>query len=384
MKPSTFALAVVALLAPSACAAQRPQGPAAHDAPAPPAKAAVVLEEFASGLEFPWGLAFLPDGRALVTERAGRLRFVDPQGKVSAPIGGVPAVFDEGQGGLLGLAIDPDFASNGLIYFAFAEPDPKDARLAGTALARARLDGDRLTDVDILFRQTPKLNSGLHFGGRVVVAKDGTLFLTTGERYRRDRAQELTGHLGKVIRITREGGAPPDNPFVGRNDARPEIWSYGHRNLQGAALHPETGALWTHEHGAQGGDEINIPQAGKNYGWPIITYGIDYSGLPIGEGAAKQGLAQPLYYWNPSIAPSGMAFYDGAAIPQWRGDLLVGSLKFGFVERLDLDGDQVIGSERLFEAEIQDRVRDVVVGPDGWVYVLTDNPDGRILRIRPR
>ena len=384
MKPSTFALAVVALLAPSACAAQRPQGPAAHDAPAPSAQAAVVLEEFATGLEFPWGLAFLPDGRALVTERSGRLRFVDAHGKVSAPIGGAPAVFDEGQGGLLGLAIDPDFASNGLIYFAFAEPDPKDARLAGTALARARLDGDRLTDVDILFRQSPKLNSGLHFGGRVVVAKDGTLFLTTGERYRRDRAQELTGHLGKVIRITRAGGAPPDNPFVGRNDARPEIWSYGHRNLQGAALHPETGALWTHEHGAQGGDEINIPQAGKNYGWPIITYGIDYSGLPIGEGAAKQGLEQPLYYWNPSIAPSGMAFYDGAAIPQWRGDLLVGSLKFGFVERLDLDGDQVIGSERLFEAEIQDRVRDVVVGPDGWVYVLTDNPDGRILRIRPR
>jgi glucose/arabinose dehydrogenase len=333
----------------------------------------------AQGLEHPWALAFLPDGRMLVSERPGRIRAVRPDGALSPPIAGVPAVFARGQGGLLDLALDPDFPRTRLVYLSYAEPGPGGA---STAVARARLADDRLEDFLVIFRQEPRAGGGLHFGSRLVFARDGTLFVTLGERYERDRAQDLGTHLGKLVRIRPDGSVPPDNPFVGRAGARPEIWSYGHRNTQGAALHPGTGALWTHEHGARGGDEINIPEAGRNYGWPVITYGVDYTGLRIGEGTAKAGMEQPIYYWDPSIAPSGMAFYTGDRFPAWRGNLFVGSLKFGLLLRLELDGRRVIREERLLES-LGERIRDVRQGPDGFLYLLTDLRSGRILRLEP-
>ena len=338
----------------------------------------------ASGLEHPWGLAFLPDGRMLVTERPGRLRIVDADGKLSKPVKGVPEVYAVGQGGLLDVALDPKFAENRLIYWSYAEPE---GSVAGTAVARAHLVEDgggpaRLEDVQVIFRQQPKVSGPNHWGSRLVFAPDGTLFVTLGERYQRDRAQNLDETLGKLVRINADGSIPKDNPFVGRRDARPEIWSLGHRNVQGAALNPETKRLWTVEHGAQGGDEINIPEAGKNYGWPIITYGRDYSGAKIGEGTAKPGLEQPIYYWDPSIAPSGMAFYTADRFPAWRGNLFVGSLKFALLVRLELDGTKITHEERLLE-DLSERIRDVRQGPDGLLYLLTDNPDGRILRLEP-
>ncbi len=334
----------------------------------------------ARGLEHPWGLAFLPDGRMLVTERPGRLRIVARDGSLSAPLAGVPAVFAQRQGGLLDVALDRDFAASRTLYLSYAEPDERGN--AGTAVARARLGAAGLEDVRVIFRQIPKVRGGLHFGSRVVQARDGNLFVTLGERYQRDRAQDLGAHLGKVVRIKPEGGAPPDNPFVGRAGALPEIWSYGHRNVQGAALHSATGALWTAEHGAQGGDEINRPEAGRNYGWPVITYGRDYSGASIGEGTAKAGMEQPLHYWDPSIAPSGMAFYEGDAFPGWNGNLFIGSLKFQALSRLELDGSKVVSEERLLRG-LNERIRDVRVGPDGLIYLLTDSSDGRVLRVEP-
>ena len=334
----------------------------------------------ARGLEHPWGLAFLPDGRMLVTERPGRLRIVARDGSLSAALTGVPAVFAQGQGGLLDVALDRNFAANRTLYLSYAEPDERGN--AGTAVARARLGAAGLEDLRVIFRQRPKVRGGLHFGSRVVPARDGNLFVTLGERYQRDRAQDLGAHLGKVIRIKPDGGVPPDNPFVGRGGALPEIWSYGHRNVQGAALHPATGALWTAEHGAQGGDEINRPEAGRNFGWPVITYGRDYSGASIGEGTAKAGMEQPLHYWDPSIAPSGMAFYEGDMFPGWNGNLLIGSLKFQVLSRLELDGSKVVHEERLLRG-LNERIRDVRVGPDGLIYLLTDSSDGRVLRVEP-
>lgn len=334
----------------------------------------------ARGLEHPWGLAFLPDGRMLVTERPGRLRIVARDGSLSTALTGVPAVFAQGQGGLLDVALDRNFAANRTLYLSYAEPDERGN--AGTAVARARLGAAGLEDLRVIFRQSPKVRGGLHFGSRVVPARDGNLFVTLGERYQRDRAQDLGAHLGKVIRIKPDGGVPPDNPFVGRAGALPEIWSYGHRNVQGAALHPATGALWTAEHGAQGGDEINRPEAGRNFGWPVITYGRDYSGASIGEGTAKAGMEQPLHYWDPSIAPSGMAFYEGDMFPGWKGNLLIGSLKFQVLSRLELDGSKVVHEERLLRG-LNERIRDVRVGPDGLIYLLTDSSDGRVLRIEP-
>ena len=336
----------------------------------------------ASGLENPWGLAFLPDGRMLVTERPGRLRIVAADGKLSEPVKGVPEVYAVGQGGLLDVVLDPKFADNRLIYWSYAETD---GSVAGTAVARGRLVEDgggpaRLENVQVIFRQQPKVSGPNHWGSRLVFAPDGTLFVTLGERFQRDRAQNLNETLGKLVRINPDGSIPKDNPFVGRRDARPEIWSLGHRNVQGAALNPETKQLWTVEHGAQGGDEINVPEAGKNYGWPIISYGRDYSGAKIGEGTAKPGLEQPIYYWDPSIAPSGMAFYNADRFPAWRGDLFVGSLKFALLVRLELDGTKITHEERLLE-DLSERIRDVRQGPDGLLYLLTDNPDGRILRI---
>jgi glucose/arabinose dehydrogenase len=330
-------------------------------------------------LENPWGLAFLPDGRLLVTERPGRLRIVATDGALSEPLANVPEVYHRGQGGLLDVALDPDFANNSTIYISYAEPGEDGA---GTAVSRARLSEEGLSDLAVIFRQQPKAGSSRHFGSRIVVARDGTLFVTLGDRGLGDPAQDLQSHIGKVVRINRDGSVPPDNPFVGRADALPEIWSYGHRNVQGATLDPATGQLWTVEHGAQGGDEINRPEPGKNYGWPVITYGVDYSGASIGEGTAKPGMEQPIHYWDPSIAPSGMTFYTGDAFPDWRGDLFVGSLKFGYLARLDVEGGKVVREEKLLE-DLDQRVRAVRQGPDGNLYLLTDEDESAVLKLAP-
>jgi aldose sugar dehydrogenase len=333
----------------------------------------------------PWGLQFLPDGRMLVTERPGRLRIVGRDGVLSEPIANVPIVFGTGQGGLLDVALDPAFAETGVIYFTFAEP--RGAGTAGTSVARAKLvssrTGARLDDVSVIFRQQPQTSGGLHFGSRIAIARDGNLFVALGERYQRDRAQDLTTHYGKVVRIGPNGGAAKANPVLAGKDVQPELWSYGHRNPQSAAIHPVTGNLWMVEHGARGGDEINIPQAGKNYGWPIITYGRDYTGARIGDGTAKDGLEQPIYYWDPSIAPSGMAFYTGDLMPKWKGNLFVGALAGQHLARLVLDGEKVVGEEKLLIDE-GERIRDVRQGPDGALYLLTDHPEGRVLRVTGR
>ena len=340
----------------------------------------------AGGLEHPWGLAFLPSGEILVTERAGRLRVLGKDGKLSPAVTGLPAVFAEGQGGLLGVAIDPNFASNGLIYWTFSEAD---GGVNGTSAARGKLvlgPHPKLETVQVIWRQAPKMDSALHFGGRLVFAPDGKLFITTGERSilaGRVQAQRLDATLGKVVRINADGSIPPDNPFVGQAGAKPEIWSLGHRNLQAAALDP-SGRLWTVEHGAKGGDELNHPEPGKNYGWATITYGEEYSGKPIGDGLTrKDGLEQPVYYWDPVIAPSGMTFYEGDLFPALKHSLLIGSLREQHVDRLVLKDGKVVGEERLF-TDIGGRVRDVVAGPDGAIYVLTDEDDGKLIRITPK
>jgi aldose sugar dehydrogenase len=364
------------------CRAQSPQGPAQRSPTPDAVKGGVRVETVAKGLEHPWALAFLPDGRILVTERPGRLRIVERDGRVSKPLGGVPEVHAQGQGGLLDVAIDPKFADNSLVYLSYAEPG-KDGT-AGTAVARGRLGEAGLEDVQVIYRQHPKVEGGGHYGSRIVFRGDGTLFVTQGDRQNyRERAQNLSEGLGKIVRINPDGSVPKDNPFMGRRDVRPEIWSYGHRNVQAAALHPETGQLWTVEHGARGGDELNHPEAGKNYGWPIITYGIDYSGAKIGEGAVKPGLEQPVYYWDPVIAPSGMTFYTGDAIPGWKGSVLIGSMQPGRLVRLTLENGKVAREERYL-GDLDERIRDVQQGPDGLVYVVTDEDNGRLLRLRPK
>jgi glucose/arabinose dehydrogenase len=362
--------ALLAAAVPTAASAQKAdtrQGP-------------VTVETVAGGLDHPWGLAFLPDGRALVTERAGRLRVVQRDGSLSRALGGVPAVAARNQGGLLDVALDPRFGENRLVYLTFAEP-----RGGGnaTAVARGRLNVAQtaLEDTTVIFRQQPAYNGGHHFGSRLVFDREGALFLTLGDRYDlRDEAQNPANHLGKIVRI-RPDGSPAGAAKAGW---LPEIWSIGHRNVQGAALHPATGRLWTAEHGARGGDEINTPQAGLNYGWPVITYGRDYSGARIGEGTAKAGMEQPLYYWDPSMAPSGMTFYTGNRFPAWRGSVFVGALAGRHVARLELDGERIVAEEKLF-AELGLRVRDVRQGPDGYLYLLTDRPapEGRLLRVVP-
>lgn len=339
------------------------------------------LVTVAEGLEFPWSLAFLPDGRMLVTERPGRLRIVTADGQLSPPVTGVPAVFAQRQGGLLDVALDPQFASNARVYLSYAEADA--AGLAGTAVARGKLVGNALTEVEVIYRQTPKSEGGLHFGSRLAFAPDGKLFITQGDRYlMKDMAQTLDNDFGKVVRINPDGSIPTDNPFVRTAGARPEIWSYGHRNMQGAAIHPQTGKLWTHEHGAMGGDEINLDEAGKNYGWPVITWGINYDGKPIGIGTTKEGMEQPLLYWKPSIAPSGMAFYTGDKFSAWRGNLFVGSMKFAYLNRIELDGTTVKAEHKLL-TEVNERIRSVRQGPDGYIYITTDTPKGRVLRLEP-
>ena len=354
----------------------------AQEAPRSPTPAAVKLAarvtDVARGLEHPWGLAFLPDSRLLVTERPGRLRLVT-NGQLSEPLAGVPAVYGRGQGGLLDVALGPGFAQDRLVYLSFSEPGEGGA---GTAVARGRLGERGLEGTHVIWRQQPKVDGPNHWGSRLVFRPDGTLFVTLGERYAyRERAQDLSVTLGKIVRINPDGTVPRDNPFVGRDGVRPEIWSYGHRNIQAAALDAR-GQLWTVEHGARGGDELNNPQPGKNYGWPVITYGVDYSGARIGIGTAHPGMEQPVYYWDPVIAPSGAAFYTGAAFPEWRGDLLVGSLRPGALVRLRIDSGRVIQEERYL-GDLGERIRDVRQGPDGAIYLLTDSPRGRILRLDP-
>lgn len=344
---------------------------------------ALRVQAVAVGLEHPWAVAFLPEGGYLVTERPGRMRVIDAQGRLGPPLAGLPEVAARGQGGLLDVALDTGFERNRTLYFCFAEP--AEGGTNSTALARARLPAGsaRLEDVRVIFSQQPRVASPLHFGCRIVQATDGYLFLALGERYHRMQdAQRLDNHLGKVLRLTTDGAPAPGNPFLGRAGARPELWSYGHRNPQGATLGPD-GRLWVHEHGPQGGDEINLPQPGRNYGWPVITYGEQYGGGPIGEGiSARPGMELPLHHWTPSIAPSGMAFLTSDRYgPQWRGSLFVGSLKFRQLVRLEWAGGRIVREERL--EGVGERVRDVRQGPDGLLYLLTDSPQGRLLRVVP-
>jgi len=344
-------------------------------------KADLVVETVARGLENPWGLAFLPDGRMLVTERPGRLRIVAASGQLSQPLPGLPKIYARGQGGLLDVLIDPGFAENRVVYLSYAED--RGGGRAGTAVARGRLNtaGTGLEGLQIIFRQEPSYTGSNHWGSRLVLDRTGALFVTLGDRFDlRDEAQNPANHIGKIVRIARQGGAADDNPK--KPGWAPEVWSIGHRNVQGAALHPQTGELWTAEHGARGGDEINIPRKGLNYGWPVISYGVHYSGAKIGVGTKKEGMEQPVFYWDPSIAPSGMAFYTGDKFPSWRGSVLVGALAGTLVARLELDGDKVVREERILKG-LRERIRDIRQGPDGFVYLLTDSPEGRILRLRP-
>lgn len=333
------------------------------------------------GLEYPWGLAFLPDGRMLVTERPGRLRLVDAEGRLHPqPVSGVPAVAAFGQGGLLDVALHPDFARNGWIYLSYAAQGEGGY---GTEVVRARLEGQSLRDLKVVFSMRPKTTTGHHFGSRLVFDRQGYLYITLGDRGDMGRAQRLDDHAGSVIRLHDDGRVPADNPFVALPNALPEKFTLGNRNIQGAALHPATGALWAHEHGPQGGDEINVIRAGVNYGWPVATYGRNYgSGTPIGEGTHMAGTAQPLLQWTPSIAPSGMAFYRGDKFPAWRGNLFVGALRGQMLVRLELDGERIVREERLLENKVG-RIRDVRNGPDGYLYLLIDDARGRIVRLEP-
>ncbi len=335
------------------------------------------VESVAGGLAHPWGLAFLPDGRMLVTERPGRLRLVSKEGQVSDPVPGLPEIDARGQGGLLDVAIDPDFSSNGLVYMSYAEAGEGGA---STAVARGRLADGTLENVEVIFRQKPKVGGSNHFGSRLAFAPDGTLFVTLGERFKFEPAQDNANHLGTVVRINPDGSVPPDNPFPDTPDALPEIWSFGHRNVQGAAIDPATGALWTIEFGPRGGDELNRPEAGRNYGWPLVSWGKHYDGTDIPDPPTRPDLADAVYHWVPAISPSGMSFYDGALFPAWRGDLLIGGLSSQALVRLDMENGRITGEERI---DIDDRVRNVRQGPDGAVYLLIDRSNGEILRLTP-
>lgn len=370
------AAATVALVAIAWCSALA--GPAAAETVSSE-KHAFRLVTVADGLEHPWSLAFLPGGDMLVTERAGRLRVIR-QGKLDpSPVPGLPEVAAGGQGGLLDVALHPNYSENGLIYLSYSA---ESFFLRGTEVARARFADGRLTDLETILEVRPKSRGGRHFGSRLAFGPDGTLYVTAGERGDPDRAQDPDDLAGSILRITEDGAAPPDNPFVGRGDARPEIYSYGHRNPQGLTLHPDTGEVWAVEHGPKGGDELNLLVPGANYGWPVITYGESYAGNPIGEGTAKPGMAQPVRTWVPSISPSGMAFYTGEAFPSWRGNLFLGALSGRALVRLELDGNEVVHEERLLR-DLGARIRDVRNGPGGTLYLLTDEPDGKLLRLEP-
>lgn len=386
----TLAAAAFALAACSSADGSAGQGSAERgyqtDAPAPSATRGVRVETVVSGLDRPWALEFLPDRRMLVTEKGGCLRLFSENGARSWTVRFVPEVDDRGQGGLLDVAVDPRFDMTGLIVLTLAEP--AGGRTNRTAAIRARLildEDPRLEDLRPIFRQTPAFDADKHYGSRAEFAPDGTVYVTTGERFDHARlSQDLNATLGKVVRVNVDGTIPADNPFVGRDDARPETWSYGHRNIQSAAIHPDTGRLWTIEHGPRGGDEVNVPEAGENYGWPLVTHGRAYSGLPINGGrSAQEGTEQPLYYWVPSIAPSGATFYTGDRFPEWKGDLFSGALAGQHLNRLDVENGRVVGEERLL-TDLGERIRDVRQGPDGFLYVLTDGEDAEILRLTPR
>jgi glucose/arabinose dehydrogenase len=364
-----FCIVAALVLLPAAAPRAAEEGPA------------VGIVTVASGLEHPWGLAFLPDGRFLVTERPGSLRIVGRNGRIGPPLAGVPNVDAVNQGGLLDVVLDPAFAKNRLVYLSYTEPREGGN---GTTVARGVLGEDGLSGVQVLFRQLPAMSGGHHFGSRLVFGRDGTLFVTLGDRGSgRDRAQTLDNHLGKIVRINADGSVPSDNPFVGRKGALPEIWSYGHRNVQGAALHPVTGELWANEHGPRGGDELNRVLPGRNYGWPVVTFGREYSGLEISDSGTAPGMESPVHHWVPSIATSGLMFYTGDKFPDWRGDAFVGGLKSQQLVRLRVEGDRVAQEERLLRGDVRDRVRDVRLGPDGYIYLLTDEMDGRLLRLEP-
>lgn len=350
--------------------------------PAASEKVGFEVVELIAGLEHPWALAFLPDGGMLVTERAGRLRRINADGTVSAPIVGLPGIFVDGQAGLLDVVLSPTFAEDKWVYLSFAEPNLRGNK-TGTAVARGRLEGDALLDVEVIYRQEPKLSSGTHVGSRLVFDDAGHLFVTQGENRVAEAAQPLDKLQGKMVRIWPDGRIPDDNPFVKREGARPEIWSYGHRNMQGAALHPVTRRLWTSEHGPMGGDELNIPEAGRNYGWPVVTFGKDYSGSPVtgSVGRSAPGMEPPHHVWEVSPALSGMLFYSGKAFPEWKGNLFQGALAKTALIRLELDGDRIVHEERLL-TDRAERIRDVREGPDGAIYVLTDEENGKLLRIQ--
>jgi aldose sugar dehydrogenase len=379
MRHILVAVALACLLA-SGCHAQPAAEREAMVRQVDSAHGPVTVSTVASGLAHPWAIAFLPDGGMLVTERVGNLRRIGADGAVSAPLAGVPAVVAEGQGGLLDVVLSPDFAHDGLVYLSYAEPGA--GKLAGTAVARGRLDGDALREVEVIFRQAPKLDTRHHFGSRLVFDGRGHLFITMGDRGERPTAQDLSSHMGTVARVRPDGSVPDDNPFIGRDGVQPETWSYGHRNIQGAALHPQTGALWTHEHGPRGGDEINLPQPGRNYGWPIVTHGINYSGLPIPEavGREREGMEPPHHVWEVSPGISGMAFYNAPRFAAWQGSLFIGAMAQRALIRLSLDGDRISGEERLL-GDLNLRVRDVRVGPDGALYIVNDDPAGKLLRL---
>jgi aldose sugar dehydrogenase len=372
----TMLVACLMVGAPLLVQAQAPRSPTPASV-----KEALGVQPIAKGLEHPWSLAFLPDKRMLVTERPGRLRLVERDGRLSEPLTGVPRVYASGQGGLLDVALSPAFDKDRLVYLSFAEPGEDGA---GTAVARGRLGEGALENMQVIWRQQPKVSGSNHWGSRIVFRPDGTLFVTLGERFSYSgKAQDLSETLGKIVRINPDGSMPRDNPFVGRAGARPEIWSYGHRNVQAAALHPESGQLWTVEHGARGGDELNHPEAGKNYGWPVISYGVHYSFRKIGEGTAKEGMEQPVYYWDPVIAPSGMVFYTGDLLAGWKSNILVGSLTPGLLVRLIMKDGKVAQEERYL-GDLGERIRDVRQASDGSLYLLTDARNGQILRITPR
>ena len=372
---------------------QKPAFAGQTDAPEQKLGVAFEVVEVVTGLQNPWSVAFLPGGKMLITERPGRLRVLSTDGKLSPPVTGLPAVFARGQGGLLDVVLDPAFAKNNLIYWSFSEPRENNEN--NTAVARGKFVDDeaapRIDDVQVIYHQTPSMNSPLHFGSRLVFGRDGTLFVSQGDRSitpGRMQAQKMDSGIGKLVRINADGTIPKDNPFVGKEGVRPEIWSFGHRNIQAMALHPTTGDIWEIEHGTRGGDEINVARKGKDYGWPTIAYGIEYQGGQITGGIQQQaGMEQPIYYWDPVIGPSGMAFYTGSLFPQWKGNLFVGGHQTQDLVRLTLDGEKIVGEERLLK-DLQpkpERIRDVRTGPDGALYVLTDTgATSRLLKLVPK
>jgi len=374
MKNLFFILAVMVLCLPNALAKTTNHSKQSHK---------IKVSTFAHGLNQPWGMTFLPDGRLLVTEKIGQFRLIDSKGHVSAPIKGVPKVNTKGQGGLLDVVLDPDFKDNQMIYFSYAKHE-QDENMSRTAVAKAQLQDDSLGHVTQIWQQAQSQKAGYHYGSRLVFDRTRHLFVTLGDRnYAKDQVQDLSTHFGKVVRIDTNGKPAVDNPFVRHNNALPDIYSYGHRNIQGAVLHPQTGELWGNEHGPKGGDEINIIQAGKNYGWPLITYGINYNGTPISDKKEMPGMEQPIHYWDPSIATSGMLIYTGNVFPNWQGDVFTGALKLMHLNRIKLDkNNKVINEERLLLNQKQ-RIRAIEQGPDGLIYVATDSPEGKILKIEP-